>query len=71
MQLEEKAKVWGGTFTVIFYILLLLLLLFCCFERVEVKEEDGWKLLGEDDDYDCCSYDEDRIICEDGHITMM
>lgn len=41
MQLEEKAKVWGGTFTVLFYILLLLLLLFCCFEHVEVKEEDG------------------------------
>lgn len=41
MQLEEKAKVWGGTCTVLFYILLLLLLLFCCFEHVEVKEEDG------------------------------
>ena len=41
MQIEEKAKVWGGVVTVIFHILLLLLLLFCFFDRVQVLEEDG------------------------------
>lgn len=41
MELEEKAKMWGGIVTTIFHILLFLLLLFVCFEHITPKEEDG------------------------------